>query len=223
MRLHRGFAFLVLLAAVSQLSADDPPNYFPTKVGMRWSYRVQGQPDLVYLLASKEEKLGDQLCVRMDLKIDLITALSDKVGLVTGGAFIPVGRSRYVAISTEYVAQLKDGTHRFMIDGNLISPPVNFLKSPVKAKDTWKSEFKIKDKSGKVTYTAEFEDVDVPAGKYKDALLITGVTFDNGAVTKMQNWYAPGVGMVKQLIVSGKEETLLELVNVEQVKLDEKR
>lgn len=223
MRQLRGFAFLVLLFTVSQLAAADPPNYFPTKLGMRWSYRVQGQPDLVYLLAAKEEKLGDQLCTRMDLKIDLITAMTDKVGLVTSGAFIPIGRSRYVAISTEYVAQLKDGTHRFMIDGNLISPPVNFLKSPVQAKDTWKNEFKIKDKEGKVSYTAEFEEVEVPAGKFKDALVVTGITFDNGTITKMQNWYAPDVGMVKQLIVSGKEEMLLELMKFETVDLDEKK
>lgn len=223
MRRYRAFTFVFLLFAVSQLAAEDTPNYFPTKLGTRWTYRVQGQPDLVYLLAAKQESLGDQVCVRMDLKVDLIAAMTDKVALVTSGAFIPVGRTRFVTVSTEYVAPLKDGIYRFMIDGDLISPPVNFLQAPVKAKDQWKNEFKIKDKKGKVTYTADFEDVDVPAGKYKDALLITGLTFDNGAITKMQNWYAPNVGMVKQLITSGKEETLLELIKVEEVNLNEKK
>jgi hypothetical protein len=221
--MRRGFAFLVLCLAVIKVGAADEPNYFPSKVGMKWTYRISGGPDLVYLLAAKEEKLGDQVCTRMDLKIDLISALTDNVGIITSGAFIPIGKSRFVTVSTEHVASLKDGVYRFMIDGNLIGPPVNFLQTPIKKRDSWKNEFRIKDKKGKVTFTADFDDVEVPAGKFKDALLITGETIENGVITKMQNWYVADVGMVKQLILNGKEETLLELTRLEIVKLDDKK
>ena len=188
--------WLALLVLVTSLSAQETaPNYFPLQIGTRWTYSVKDQKEMVSLVAVREEKVGEQLCVRIELRIKDSTA------------------------STEHIAVLRDGIYRFKVDENIIGPPVCFMKSPAKKGEKWTNTFKINDKEGKVTYSTDAEDVEVGAGKFKGALVVIGETIENGIPVKMKNWYAADVGMVKQVIEAGKDLTILELEKVERVEM----
>jgi hypothetical protein len=95
--------------------------------------------------------------------------------------------------------------------GQKAEPPVRFLKAPVAKGDTWNIESKIAGMTLKVEYTADEEEVTVPAGKYKAVLTKTSEFDAGGQKAKATVWYGKGVGMVKTDLDIGGMKVQLEL------------
>jgi hypothetical protein len=207
-------ALLSLLVLSAPALADDA-EYFPTKIGMRWTYRIAGQSDRYFVTAVKEEKFGEQICVRFESRLRSRLFLNGPAGIgMAGSLAAPIFFSEQ-PVGSEHAAVLRDGVHRFSFANQPIDPPICFLKSSLPKGESWKHEFKIGDVPASARYEIDFEDVTVPAGTVKGALVIRVETVDKKETTKTTVWYARGVGMIKQIIDLGEEKLMLELERVE--------
>jgi hypothetical protein len=192
---------LLFIAATS--SAADIGNgkdYFPLKVGTKWTYKVEGKDARFVITAAGEEKVGDVVCVKLEAK------LMDQVA------------------ATEHVAAQKDGIYRYKFNELPIEPGICFLKYAVKKGDSWKQEFKHGATNPTVRFEVDFADVKVPAGEFKNALVIRAVATEKAAegdfVINTTIWYVKGKGMVKQSIdfVGTPAKVRLELESMEEPK-----
>jgi hypothetical protein len=158
-------------------------DYYPLEVGTTWTYQVGGQT--MTSTVAKHEKVGDVLCARVEASL---------AGMV---------------VATEHVSVDKDGVYRHTSMGKTAKPPARIIKLPFKKGDTWKYEGKVGDEDLKVDYTADEEEVTVPAGKYKAIVTKTSEFETGGVKVKATIWYAKGVGMVKtEMTVNGSDITI---------------
>lgn len=191
-------SLLLLFAGSYTQSAepvDKPPKgeeYFPISIGKRWTYRIQGQEERLVITAVTEEKVGNVACIRLE------------------------GRLQNRLIATEHIALQKGGVYRYRNDGLDIEPPLRICKFPPEANETWKVEYKVNDKKASLDYECDFEEVKVPAGTYQ-ALVVRSEVPDRAGKLKNTVWYAPKVGMVRQLIEDGDSKIELRLERVDHV------
>ena len=198
MRAASLIAFLVL--ASPALAAEEEKPFYPMKIGTIWTYKLGGQEDKYIFTAVKEEKIGEQPCVVFEAKF------KDEM------------------IASEHVAVLKDGIHRLKFGKEVIEPSICFLKPTTKKGDSWTQEFKVGEVSASAKFTIDIEDVEVPAAKYKDAVVVRTETTEKAkkdakeTTTKTTVWFVKEVGMVKQIIDLGDDKITLELEKIEMPK-----
>jgi hypothetical protein len=172
------------------------PEYFPLKKGAAWTYRTQDKP--VTVRVADFEKIGNDVCARLEY----------------------LGSDNKVT-ATEAVTVREDGVYRVKFGGSLVNPPLCFLKLPLKNGQKWKFDCKIagQDVKGGFVEGAE-KDVKVPAGKYDTVTVTTTADtqkIDEQPVT-ITYYFAPKVGMVKQIVEIGGARTILELEKYEEPK-----
>lgn len=103
------------------------------------------------------------------------------------------------------------GVFRPTPTGKEDAEPTPLFKLPAKEGDTWTGEQKGPGGNVKATYiVGKMEEVEVPAGKYK-AIPVTSELDVSGNLLKITSWYAPEVGVVKQVSVSNGTERVQEL------------
>src|SRR5262249_28524902 len=127
----------------------------PLKIGTTWTYTIttqqkdktEKQVNTFILTAIKEDKVGNQACVKFEAK------LGEEV------------------VSSEHVAILNDGVYRFKFGDKTIEPPICFFNASSKKGESWSQDFKVGDVGATVKYEMGVEDVEVRAGKFKDALV----------------------------------------------------
>ena len=183
-------------------AADDDKDYYPLKVGMKWTYKLGEQDNRFVVTVAAEEKVGEVVCVKLEAK------LKDQI------------------VGTEHVAFQKDGFYRFKYGDMTIEPPICFCKPGAKKGESWKLDFKIGETKATVRYEADFQDVKVPAGEFKNALVIKAEAIekirDDGKekdqITRTTIWFVKGKGMVKQTIDLGEAKVNLELESIEEPK-----
>jgi hypothetical protein len=189
----RALAALVVLAvplAAAPVPKEKPkdaaPNYYPTKKGSRWVYKV-GETTMATVVTAVEEKDGAKL-----LTVD--TVVNDKT------------------VATERLSVSDKGVFRTHINKAAIEPPVCILKSPVKAGEAWEVASKIQDQATVGTFTVVgVEAVTVPAGAFK-AVVVDGPDFEiAGTKTGVKYWFAPDVGLVKIAYTIAGTAAVLEL------------
>ena len=162
----------------------DPPKgraYFPTAPKTKWVYD-QGGHDLTLMVTEVEETRAG-------------TVVS--VAFLAGDEWLPYEK---VQVSDAGLTQLEN------VNGEL-DPPLVWLKVPFKAGDSW--NFKWMDEKGTDTVRG-VEKVKVPAGTFDAVRVDSEYTFA-GKKMKHSSWYAPGVGRVKEISGSDKEE-MIEIV-----------
>ena len=183
------FLALVFLTPASAQESWNPEELMPLAVGNRWTYKVNGE-DRFVIVASRKEKIGEQMCLRLE------------------------GRVKEEVVSSEWMALRGEGLFRYRNDGQDIDPPLNLCKLPIKSGDTWKITYKVGGRSATIRYDAELESIAVPAGKY-NTIQVRSEVGDEKNKVKSTSWYAPKVGMVKQVIEEGKMTWTLELEKFE--------
>jgi hypothetical protein len=177
-----------LVLAGPTLAADPTPaELFPLAVGRSWTYRVfPGGPvmqdERFVIKVVGEETIRGTPCFKLE------ASLGDR-GVV----------------ATEYVGVLADGVYRFKIEKEELSSPVPFLKStPLKprgATDWGSVSYQIGSRSATAKFSAQAEAVTVKAGTFK-AVKVQAESKEVGDNNSRRTtvWYAPGVGIVKQMI-----------------------
>ncbi len=178
---------LLTLSAEESVTANE---IYPLAVGHKWTYKISGQEDRFVVTVKGKEKIGNQMCFRIEASI------KEKV------------------IAVEHVAIKGNGVFRYKIDEDELTPPVLLIKNPSKDKDTWKQEYKLGKKAASVTLSSTFEGITVPAGKYL-ALVVNGDITEGDTKAKSTLWFAPKVGLVKQSYEIGKNSMTLELEKFE--------
>jgi hypothetical protein len=194
---------LVFVAALTAhtapfLAADNrgEPDYYPLKPGTKWNYQVTAQGKTVKVsnvIDKIEEVKGQSLAVQK-------TIVNGAVG------------------ATEKLSANRQGVFRHQTNNIDTTPPICLIKYPVKPGDSWEGEHQSGPDKSKVTVkVGKFEEIKVPAGKYKtiSATLTTNVKGQNVTTTY---WFADNVGIVKQTAMIGGLNVLMELEKFEPAK-----
>jgi hypothetical protein len=175
-----------LLAAVSfgqtvpaeqapALPTTEAQRYYPLLPGNIWTFdlRVGDVTRTIVNRASKPEQINGVEMVRIETVVD---------GNV---------------IATEHLGSSAAGLFRYRFNGIELDPPLQLLKNPVKAGDTWTTEVKIGEQSLTIRCDIGAESVTVPAGKFDCVKLLVVTTVQGVAITS-DYWLAADVGIVKQ-------------------------
>ncbi len=183
---------LIVSAAPAEDKIKEETPYFPLKEGSVWTYSSQGKTFVTKLTGT--EKSGEEMGARLETRRG-----SDLV-------------------STELVTVRKDGVYRLEFAGKKFTPPVCFLRLPVKNNDTWKFESKVGEQETKSTFKfGEAKGVKVKFGTF-DTITVSGDLKADGQGVSVTYYFAKDVGMVKQTIVIGTTTVDLELDKYEVVK-----
>jgi hypothetical protein len=163
------------------------PDYFPLAVNTVWTYDAGGTLITVKVTEQKEKKVGDA----MEKQYTLETSINN------------------MPVSKEKLAVLKEGICRVAAADKDVNPPLCFLKLPVKKGKKWKVNSSVGDE--KITGEFEAGEEEVPAAmipyfskgeKDKKVKLVTvkgkGLNI-NGVPIELTYYFAPDVGLVKQV------------------------
>jgi hypothetical protein len=190
----------ILALAVAAALLQDPPKPAPflqLKEGAIWTY-VNGASEGKVKVAGRE-KIGD---------VETFILVTEMGGSSTEKEFISVDATGI-------------RMHRLVSDRNVTDFPQPFvrLKLPPAKGDTWEWKGDIGKEKATATFTNDGEEeITVPAGKFK-AWKISAVVEIGGVKHVGSNWFAPGVGIVKQqsrFETGGKKhESVIELKSFE--------
>jgi hypothetical protein len=182
--------------AVAAAGQENTPNYYPMKVGTKWTYRLNANGQLEQLGATiaRTEKVNDKELYRLESSVG---------GKVT---------------MSENLSSSAEGVFRHRANGVDATPPICVIKYPVKKGEKWDTDTTLGANKFKIssTVTGE-EDVEVPAGKYKT---VTVEVNSEAAGMKFTTkyWFAADVGIVKQVATIGGNTISLELEKYEPAK-----
>jgi hypothetical protein len=183
---------LLPLAAIAASRPKDSPDeglYFPTAVGTKWVYEG---PNGEY-----EEAITD---AKADGKGTVVTVVRTKGGKEEWRSTFRVTRAGFDMLAS---------------GGVTYEQPLPFLKAGAKAGDEWEYTYARPPTAFHCRLKVVGpEKVEVPAGKF-DAVRVdaaesnslVGAANPNGPAFESSCWYAPGVGLVRQ-VWRGQETTL---------------
>ncbi|MBX9583013.1 MAG: hypothetical protein K2X87_22130 [Gemmataceae bacterium] len=176
-----------LLAAGAALAAPKTTDLFPTKLGSVWVYKLGTEE--VTVTVTGTETFGGKECARFE----------EKVG--SGPA------TKYL----HFVAA--DGVFRARVNAVAVDPPLKLLPLPADKGTAWVVDSKV----GTVRVKGEFkvravdEKVTVPAGDFT-CVFVEGPDVDiAGTKTAVRQYYAPGTGLVKEVLEAGGVASVREL------------
>ena len=186
-------AVLALLLAATNLGASELSDiYFPLKEGLTWTYQ-----------AGSDQHPNKKIVVtNMPTREVKGTKVTPRKSVVDGVA-------KYYLIGTD-----DQGVYRFgeqsseTAEPEIVTPKVYYLKNPLSRGTTWDIKTKLgqEEIDLKLTIESVSESVTVPAGSYKDCLLIKSVGGDPQKDLSLEafDWYAPQVGLVKSMVTATK-------------------
>jgi hypothetical protein len=187
-------ALVVATTALAQTTPTATTEYFPLKVGSKWTYKVADNSITVKVASA------DAYGAVLD------TLVNDK------------------SVATEVIQVKPDGVYRSKINKTDISPPVKFLGlkdgKPEAVGTSWKVDSKVSEQplKGEFKHTADKEKVKVPAAEY-EAVVVDGPGFEiAGTKTGIKYWFAPKVGIVKLAYNIAGNEAVLELKEYSEAK-----
>jgi hypothetical protein len=187
---------LALLAAPGFAPAGEKPaDYLPLKKGNKWHFKmeVMGQKIDVVQEVSKIENVDGKPVAEVETQIN--------------------GQK----MATEQLSSTDKGVFRHSFNNERVSPPVHILKLPASKGDKWDSEFELMGQKIKAACALDFDEVTVPAGKYK-ATTVNVETEVQGVRIHTKYWFAPNVGIVKQTFDLNGVVGSMELEKVELAK-----
>ena len=203
MRLQLLSGFAVLLCTLC-VRADDKAeaklDLFPLAKGMKWEYEVNVNgltKEIVQeVTAVTAGKKGERAVATLTTKIESQTITED--------------------MSTDDKA-----IYRHAFNGVALETPLIIVKYPFKAESKWKESIKIaNDEADAKFVTFKSEEIKVAAGKYTAYPVLMEME-TKGQKISSKNWYADGVGMVKQEVDFGGMMITMELKKFTKAKKDD--
>lgn len=194
LRLTAG-AIILLVAGTALAQPPAGSEYFPLKKGSKWTYKVGDQ--MVEVVVVGTEKVGDKECWKLETSV-----------------------SGQVKASELYFVDAT-GVYRVKVKDDKVEPPVKALELPIAKDKTWAIDSKVASQIVKGTFKikGDKETVKVPAGEFKDAVLVEGENFEiAGTKATIRQWFVKDKGAVKLVYVISGTEAVLELVKYEEGK-----
>jgi hypothetical protein len=168
---------------------DEPSDFFPLAKGTKWEYVLKGYEEsewVVEVTDVTEPKKGERAVVTVTTRI------------------------RKAEIVAKYSTDA-DGVYEHARIGADFDPPLVMIRYPVKAGTKWTEKYKYQGEDAAVEYELKAaEEVKTPAGKYTAYPVVQSIKTRLGKST-VTNWYADGVGMVKQEVRAFGKPDVLEL------------
>jgi len=180
---------LTNVIVLAQPGTGGKGDYYPLLPGTRWDFRVKVGEEVkgsITEVVAAIETINNVSLARVETQVD---------GKV---------------LNSEHLRVAKDGVYRHRFGGLEIKVPVPVLRYPVKANDSWEYTTTVGPQQIKGKVTTRFEEVQVPAGKFK-ALLTEIHGEAEGQKVRANIWFAEGVGKVKQTLDFGAVQISLEL------------
>ncbi len=187
LRLSAATALIVVLVGSAVAQGPTATDLFPTKVGSKWTYKINDQD--VTVTVSGTEKVGDADGFKFD------TAVGGQVK------------------QTEVYQVKADGVYRIKVGDKKIEPPVRILALPAKKDAAWDVDSKVGSEAikGKFKVTDEKAKIKV-GGADVEAVLVEGPDFEIAQTkTVIKQWFAPGKGIVKVEYTIQNNTTTMEL------------
>jgi hypothetical protein len=169
------------------------PSYYPLHVGTQWTYKTSDGKTTLIKVTGKE-KVGDVDCSRLEATVN--------------GA----------PVANEHLAAKSDGIYRYKGNGMKVEPPVMVLKLPPKSGEKWEVKSKFAGLTVEGNFTMGEGDVAVTGYKGKAVSVETNDMKIAGNPVMTTLWFAPNVGMVKQVMNLGGMKVQLELEKYEAAK-----
>jgi hypothetical protein len=182
----RRAAIRKVLAALDAPSVQITSPYYPLIPGASWVYRASSGGQRTVRVV-RRELLGERDAFRLE------TLVKGKL------------------VSQERVAVEMDGAYTESRDETPNVPPLRLAPRSFREKEGW--DVKVRQGFSTLTgrATTRQEDVTVPAGAFRKALVVEMKTQGFLSETVTTTWYARDVGPVKVVTRSGKRVTTLEL------------
>ncbi|MEO2091179.1 MAG: hypothetical protein ABGY75_17085 [Gemmataceae bacterium] len=177
------FAAAVVVWAAAGVIAQDKkdvkaPNLYPLAKGTKWEYEVNANGQK--LEASQE--------------VTDVAEAKEKGKAAIATLSTTVGPQKL----TEEMSADDKGVYRHSMQGQKLSTPVTALKYPVKEGDKWDAKIALAGQEADATFeTKKAEKVKVAAGEYTATPVEMNIQA-MGQTIKATNWYADGVGIIKQ-------------------------
>ena len=166
-------------------------DYYPVRAGSRWTYELDTGNDRKFRMTNqiaKIETIDGKPLARFETVIN---------GMVAG---------------TQHLLSTPEGVFRYRMGDAEISPPLCFLKYPFKEGETWIAEPMIGDEHMKISFkTGRREQVMSLGGKYQAVSVVMEIDV-NGNRVKTTSWYAPEVGLVREIRKIGDTIITMSLV-----------
>ena len=192
-------ALACLLAATATAEKKPKPpagDFFPLRVGDSWNYRNTSGDSQYSVKVLNEEKQGDG---SSRYEVELLAGVQIRKFFSKPSGWVLLHAERYPeheGLEAKY------------------EPPKQYLQNPLVPKFKW--EWRGKDYTNtEVTESSEvigFENVSVPAGKFRAMKIVSKVTGGAAVMTKTY-WYADGVGLVKTTTDAGEIKYGSELID----------
>lgn len=185
---------LPLLPATDLYGSEAASSYYPLKPGLTWTYNVTsdkgpGGKIVITNLPAKE------------VKGVTVTPRKWEIGGVT----------KYHLMAADIMGIYRYGEQQDEKAEPVPTKPKAYsLRDPVSTGTTWDMNTKLGEDELTVNLTVEstLESVTVPAGTYKDCVMIQhkGASRKGGAGISLEafEWYAPEVGLVKSMVTINK-------------------
>ena len=191
---------VILIATAIPVGAQAPPaqktlpDYYPAKAGAKWTYDLDpgnGRKIRVTNQITRIETINGKAMARLD------TVINGRV------------------IVTQHLLSTPEGVFRCRLSGSDVSPPLCFLKYPFKEGEAWKAEPVIGNEHSKMSFkSGSHEELKSAAAKYQAISVACEINADRAQI-KIKSWYAPDIGMVKDVREFGDTTVTMELVSFE--------
>jgi hypothetical protein len=181
------FAAVLVVWAAAGVTAQDKkdvkaPNLYPLAKGTKWEYEVNA---------------GGQ---KMDATQEVTDVAEAKekgkpaISTIATNISTPMGKQSL----TEEMSADDKGVYRHSMQGQKLSTPVTAIKYPAKEGDKWDAKIAMAGQEADATFEMKkAEKVKVAAGEYT-AQPVEMLIKVMGQEIKATNWYADGVGIIKQ-------------------------
>lgn len=171
-------------------------NLYPLVKGTKWEYEVNAA--------------GQKMDATQEVTDVAEAKEKGKAAIATLSTNIttPMGKQSL----TEEMSADDKGVYRHSMQGQKLATPVTALKYPVKEGDKWDAKIALAGQEADATFeTKKVEKVKVAAGEYT-AQPVEMTIQTMGQTIKATNWYADGVGIIKQeMALPGGQTVTMEL------------
>jgi hypothetical protein len=203
MRIIRTFsviAIVILFLALTAFGAKPKgpkatADYFPLRVGDSWTYRNTEEGGYTWKVLSEEPQEGGPVRYLVEFRS----------GVVIQNVFSKAGG--WVLFHAESYPEYEGLKATY-------EPPKQYLPNPLVAGQKW--EWAGKDPTQvehrESSRAVGFENVTVPAGKFRAMKVVSEVSGGSAPMTKT-SWYAEGVGLVKTTTEGGQSKYGSELTD----------
>ena len=208
MKRHLTASICVLITCASPVLAQAPDwrDYFPLKVGHRWTYIVNADPKKKVVIEVERTEDYTRVAMKDDKKI------SEKF---TG--FL-LKSSSGDKVTRDHVVVMENGVYRIYAASTLINPPLLFFKFHVKSGETWTCDSVSGNTTIKGTSTATLVKNQGPNGKIDYWKIEYNNDKPGDDRIEITYWFAPGYGMIQHQVKTKNHDITLKLEKFEPAK-----